>query len=351
MIRTGKLLGATGAFALAAFGSSTAFAAGTTAGSSIVNTVSINYQVGGVDQSVISATDTLTVDRKVNLTVVELGSATTSVSPGQLATVAAFQITNASNTPLDFALATSQQVSGSGAHSNTDSFDATNVRIYVDTDNNGIFDTNDTLVAYIDELAADTSKTVFIVTDIPLGRVTGDVAAVTLTATGREGGGSGSLGAALTETTTANTSGMDTLFADGAGVADAARDGSFSAKDDFTVLAAALSIGKISRIVSDPFNGTTNPKMIPGATVEYCITVTNATGGASAASISVSDILPSTTTYDAGFGIKVNGTLAGATCNADGTNGGSFASGTVSATLPSVTAGDARSVLFRVTIN
>lgn len=351
MIRASRLLGATGAFALAAFGSTSAFAAGTTAGSSIVNTVSVNYQVGGVDQNAISATDTLTVDRKVNLTLAELGSTTTSVSPGQLSTVTSFQITNASNTTLDFALIATQQTGGSGAHSNTDTFDATNMRIYVDTNSNGAFDAGDTQLAYIDELAADTSRTIFVVADIPLGRVTGDVAAVILAATAREGGASGSQGAALTETTTANTSGMDTLFADGAGASDAARDGGFSAKDDYTVLAAALSIAKISRIVSDPFNGTTNPKMIPGATVEYCISVTNAAGGASAASISVADILPSATTYDAGFGIKVNGTLSGAQCNADGTNGGSFAAGTVSATLPSVASGDARSVLFRVTIN
>lgn len=36
-----------------------------------------------------------------------------------------------------------------------------------------------------------------------------------------------------------------------------------------------LSVSKVSTVISDPVNGTTNPKAIPGATVEYLITVTN----------------------------------------------------------------------------
>ena len=71
--------------------------------------------------------------------------------------------------------------------------------------------------------------------------------------------------------------------------------------------------------------------MIPGAVVEYCIAVANAAGSATATNIGVSDTLPGTTTYDAGFGILVNGTVTGGTCNADGVAGGSYAAGTVSA--------------------
>lgn len=39
---------------------------------------------------------------------------------------------------------------------------------------------------------------------------------------------------------------------------------------------AAMSVSKVSSIISDPQNGTTNPKAIPGALVEYLITVANA---------------------------------------------------------------------------
>ena len=40
-----------------------------------------------------------------------------------------------------------------------------------------------------------------------------------------------------------------------------------------------LSVTKTSFIISDPVNGTNNPKAIPGATVEYLISVSNAGAG------------------------------------------------------------------------
>jgi uncharacterized repeat protein (TIGR01451 family) len=351
MKRVSHWLGAGSLLVLSTLAATPAMASGTTAGSTITNTVQVNYQVGGVAQTAVSASDTFTVDRKVNVTVAEVGTTTVSVSPGQTSAVTTFSVTNLSNATLDFALTAAQQTGGAGAHSNTDNFDVTNVKVYVDTNGNGTYDAGDTQVTYLDELAADTSKTVFVVSDIPVNRVTGDVAVVTLTATGREGGAAGTQGAALVQTTTANTAAMDTVFADGAGATDAARDASFSAKDDYTVLAAALTVTKVSSVISDPLNGTTNPKLIPGAVVQYCITVKNAAGGASATGINVSDLLPTTTTYQSSTGILVNGTVTGTTCNADGTAGGNFAAGTVTATIPTVAAGDARTVVFRVTIN
>jgi uncharacterized repeat protein (TIGR01451 family) len=112
-----------------------------------------------------------------------------------------------------------------------------------------------------------------------------------------------------------------------------------------------LTASKTSRIVSDPLNGVTNPKMIPGAVVEYCVAVANAAGSATATNISVSDTLPAATTYLSAFGIKVDGTVTGATCNADGVAGGGFASGVVSGTLSNIAAGVTRTLLFRVTVN
>ena len=127
--------------------------------------------------------------------------------------------------------------------------------------------------------------------------------------------------------------------------------GSTSPQDSYTIFTAALTALKTSRIVSDPLNGTTNPKMIPGATVEYCIAVSSASGGAAATDVAISDTLPATTTYEPAFGVKVNGTVTGSTCNADGAIAGAHAAGVVSGTIPSVAAGETRTVLFRVTIN
>ncbi len=62
---------------------------------------------------------------------------------------------------------------------------------------------------------------------------------------------------------------------------------------DFTFCTPELpniSVTKISSVISDPVNGTTNPKAIPGALVEYLITVSNTGPGATDAdSVVVTD--------------------------------------------------------------
>ena len=177
-----------------------------------------------------------------------------------------------------------------------------------------------------------------------------------MTGTGREAGGVGTQGAALVQPTGANTSGMDTVFGDGAGATDALRDAADSERDDYTVSAAALTAIKSSRIISDPLNGTTNPKMIPGATIQYCIAISNGAGAAPATTITVTDPIPANLTYDSTFGVRTNGTatIAGspavATCAADTTGTGTMASNTVSGTIASITAGQTRTVVFQATI-
>lgn len=357
MNKSGRLLGTVGAAALMILGASPALAAGTQAGTAITNQVTVNYQVGGVSQTATTASDTFAVDRKVNLTVAEVGTTTTQVSPGETAAVTTFTVTNNSNTVLDFALAVAQQTGGAGAHSNTDNFDVTNVKIYIDTNGDGDYDAGTDLeVSYIDELAADASARIFVVSSVPLGQATGDVAAVTLTATGREGGTASSQGAALSETNTGALNEVDrmfvdTVFADAAGATDSLGDGAHSAKDDYTVLASALTVSKLSRVISDPVNGTTNPKAIPGATIEYCIVVANASGSATASSVAISDPLPGTVTYSSSYGIFLNGTVTSGVCNEDGSAGGSYGSGTVSGTLASVAAGETKTLRFRAVIN
>lgn len=125
-----RLPAAAGVCALAVLSANPAYAAGTTAGSTITNNVTVAFQVGGINQTGTSASDTLTVDRKVNLTVAEVGTTTTQVSSGQTSAVTAFTVTNTSNAVLDFALVAAQQAGGAGTHANTDTFDTNNVRIF-----------------------------------------------------------------------------------------------------------------------------------------------------------------------------------------------------------------------------
>jgi uncharacterized repeat protein (TIGR01451 family) len=329
-----------------------AYAAGTTAGSSIVNNVTVDFKVGGISQNQVSASNSFVVDRKVNVVVAEVGNATTSVSPGQSAAVTTFTVTNSTNATVDFGLAATNRSGGSAAHGGTDNFDVTNIKMYVDSNSNGTYDAGtDTQVTYLDQVAADAVVTVFVVADVPLGKATGDVAGVRLTATAADGSTSGSQGAVLTQTAGANTAGMDTVFADTNANGNTANDGIGFAEDDYTVLGANVTATKTSKIISDPVNGSTNPKMIPGAVVEYCIAVANASGGAAATNVVVTDPVPSQTTYDSTFGIKLNGTVTAGSCNADGVAGGSFASNTVSGTIASLSAADTRTLVFRVTIN
>ena len=70
---------------------------------------------------------------------------------------------------------------------------------------------------------------------------------------------------------------------------------------------ATLSVLKISSILSDPVNGTTNPVAIPGAVMSYCISIENA-GSAIASNITASDAIPAGNSYTA------NSMRSGGTC-------------------------------------
>lgn len=354
---TSKLtyMGAIGLATLSGAAATPAFAAGTTAGTTITNTATVDYQVGGVAQGQQSASNNVTVDRKINVLVEEVADLTTTVVPGQANAVTTFQLTNMSNETLDFALTATQQAGGTAAHTGTDTFNVNNVRIYRDNSASGTigsWDAGDTLITnYVDELIVDTAIRLFVVADIPAGLANNAVAGVTLRATAREGGLAGTQGAAITETTGANTAGKDTVFADiTPGVSgDAARDGSHSDNDDYTVQTATLAVTKTSRVISDPVNSTTNPKLIPGAVVEYCIAVAN-TGGAAATSVLINDPVPGQLTFNAGT-ILLGGTVTGGTCDFNGTAGGSYAAPNVSGTIASIAAGAASTLVFRATVN
>lgn len=121
---------------------------------------------------------------------------------------------------------------------------------------------------------------------------------------------------------------------------------------------ANLLIAKTSSIVSDPVNGTTNPKAIPGATMRYCLLVTNG-GSATATAIYVADPLPATTSFVPGS-LRSGTSCAGATTveddNATGADesdpfGAAIAGTTVSASTAALGPGSAFATVFDVTVN
>lgn len=360
-----KLLVASSTVSLAMLCSAPAFAAGTTQGTSITNNVNVNFQVGGVAQTQASASDVFVVDRKVIFSLAEKApTGTTSVNPGQTGQITTFVLTNTSNDTLDFTITPSQLVGGTAAHGGTDAFDVTSLLVCLDANADNTCDAAATATLTVNDLIADANTTILVLGNIPLSATNGQVAGVSLSAAALN-----SNGTAITAATDATVNGagtVETIFADtaksGNGGTSAARDGIDVATDDYTVSAAVLSVFKTSRIISDGVSSS-NFKSVPGAVVEYCISVANAAGGATATNISISDLVPTNTTYQAGT-IRVNGTVtspgASQTCaagtvvtDASDADAGSFGTpaNTVAGTLNNIAGGSSSALIFRATIN
>lgn len=302
-----------------------AMAVATPSGTSITNKATLSYSVGGVAQTGIGSSPTgntsgpgtettFLVDRKVDLTIQKQGTTATSVVPGQTAAISTFLLTNLGNDVQDFSIAgVNLGVGTDDPFGGTvkDNFESSNCTVRVDANANGTYEATDT-ATFVDELAAGGTRTVFVLCDIPSTQVNGDLAVGEVTATTHAGGSTGAQGALLTQTAGADTAGVDTVFADGAGTGDIERDGTFTDRNAFLVSAATLTITKSAQLICDPFNGTTNPKNIPGAIVRWTVTISNAAGAGNSASLSqVTDALNANTTMDANLVVPVDA----ATCS------------------------------------
>ncbi|MEL7310585.1 MAG: hypothetical protein AAFN07_03675 [Pseudomonadota bacterium] len=315
---------AVAAFALAP----SAHAVGTDAGTSIDNVATVDFEVGGIAQTPIESSPSgnstpgagngtatsFVVDNRVDLTLIEQSGAQTPVSPGQADAVAEFLLTNTGNDTQDYALSAVNLAAGTTVFGgDADTIDANNLRAFADTDGSGDFSGGDQ--PFVDSLAADASILVFVVADVPIGATNDDYANVTLTATTAEAGSSGAT--IVTATTGGDTAGVDIVFG------DAGNDGLESADDGYLVSSATLTVTKSETIISDPFNGTTDPLHIPGAVIEYAITVVN-TGSADATNVGITDVIDTATLelllaqYNGGAA-DISYDLAGATlfCTAD----------------------------------
>ena len=342
---------------------------GTAAGTTISNTAQANYTVNGSAQTASSNTATFVVDRKVNLTVITTQNANTQVNLGQTGAVTTFQVTNNTNGIQDFLLSASQLVPA-GVLTGTDNYDLSNLKIYVDANGDGIYQPGTDTATFIDELAPDASRTVFIVGDIPTTAAANE-AQVGLDVTVAAGGQTGTAGAALVPTglnVVNQDSEVDVVFADndndGALGFDAARNGqgwAYAAYDVGTHN-VNLTVTKTATVLSDGVNGL-NPKAIPGAIVQYCLTVTNGTLLVPATGVNLTDVIPANTTYVPGS-ITVGGLGTGGACLINGfpqNDDGSQATGpyqgsfnattkTITATIPTLLGGTSLAASFRVTI-
>jgi len=251
-------------------GTTTAMAVGTASGTTITNTATVDYAVGGNARSASGSVDFL-VDNRVDLTVT--GGSATTVSPGQTDRVLTFTVTNTGNTTQGYAFTTEPTAAGATVMSN--------VRVFIDN-GNGTWDGAGTETLYtagtnagnLDPNGAPGADqmTVYIVADTPAGATDGQTETFDLIAT--------TLDAGTTTVTTASgaPSGSlvtpDVVFADGTGThtGAAARNGIHSDSGTYTVQSATLTAAKIITGVVDEF-GTAYE--IPNAVVSYQVTITN----------------------------------------------------------------------------
>jgi len=344
-----------------AFGlTSGALAQNTPANTIINNTATLDYSVGGTPQAqVLSNTATFRVDNKVDLMVTTVDAAIVSVIPGVFNQVLTYSVTNNGNALQDYTLTALN--SATGAFGETETFDAANVRVFVDSDGNNTYSAADTDL-YIDELAPGASITVFVVSDIPLAQVNDDVASYDLVAQTARGGSIGAQGADILTDDRLNADDptlVQIVFADGTGTADGPRDGQFSSKDGYMVVSADLTAVKTTTVISDPFNLGVNPKAIPGATVGYQVLVTN-NGTVTADNVAVIDSTPSNSAFLVG---SVGSVPAGAVTYSNdggatwtygpvaGPNGTDAAVTDVRVVFPSVAGGANAQVNFSVLID
>jgi uncharacterized repeat protein (TIGR01451 family) len=336
-----------------------AYAVGTNQGTDITNSVTVNYQVGSVNQTPVNSnTDTFKVDRKVNFTLVERATVgTTSVTPGQTTQQVAFTLTNLSNDLLDFNLTAANVATGTTIPRGTDAFDVSNFTMCLDANADNTCDAAATATLSVNDLSATTgsnSINILVFSDIPLAATNGQRAGVSLQATALLSNGTAFVlsgpGKNVSDDTDANqVTVVDTVLA------DTGRNAVESALDDYTVSAAALNVWKSSTVISDGVSGS-NPKALPGATVQYCISVQN-NGGVAATSVAIEDLIPANTTFVTGsilLGATVtNHGTATQSCTG-GSAGGSYVttpSPRVQGTLASVAAAGVSGLIFRVTIN
>ena len=333
-------------------------AAGTAANTTISNTATVSYVVSGVTQSAVSGSTSFKVDIKVNQTVKNITGS--NIVAGQTGTTAVmvFTVTNNGNATQNYALS-------AVALGNT----MNNIRFYKDNNNNGLVDGGDTLYAdatTFGSLASDATYTVLLVADAPATgwtQTNGNTAPYALVAQTTNAGTT----TVTTQPGGAAGSGTAVVFADAAGTSpsDVLHDGQHSATGTFTVSTATIAVTKTSVVYSDPINGTSSPKAIPGAVLTYTVQVSN-TGSQPATSVAISDnlnteitnghiafntaFLDGSNNCGAGLGVVVNTVCKTNTNDGDGVDFGITGANTVTVSGLTIPASSSATIKYQVVI-
>jgi uncharacterized repeat protein (TIGR01451 family) len=352
-----------------------AFAAGTDYNTDITNTASVNYSVSGVPQTVIQssptgnstpgsgpsfgAPTTFKVDKKIIFVAEETNGAATVTSPGLTQVVTTFRVTNTSNGAQDFRIAADNTQPPAIIFGRADAFDMSNFTLHIST---ALCSTasmatpafvggpTEPAATFIPALGEDACKYVFVVSDTPVSPTAANGLASTIrlvvsaTTTGSSGGTLEVESAAVD-----NPAVVDVVFAEtGVANGNVVENGVSLAFDQYFV--GTLTVTKTAAVISDGFSAAGQAKAIPGAVVEYTISVQN--NGLVTSGASLTELVPANTTYVAGS-TTLNGVaradVAGAMPFVGGgsINSPSAAAGVIN---PGATAAEIAVVRFRVTI-
>lgn len=262
-------------------------------GTDISNTATLKYQVNGTDIDETSNTVEFKVDRKVIFSVTDnhTGTDPVVVNAGDIASTT-YTLQNDSNAPISFKLpippAGTEYKYGSVTI--TSSTDAASTDLIVNLPAGNVNDTTDQ-VDIIVELTvpndADSGDDIF----TPLTIVAVEPADSTVIA--------GGVTAGDPIVATLDSVAWDEDVIQTITIADLLDGTSIKLANDqeFIVSASDIALVKSVAILSDPINGTTNPKAIPGALVEYTLTITNS-GLIAATDVVLSDAVPAVFKFD-----------------------------------------------------
>ena len=343
-------------FGLFLFSSAT-YALGVEAGTNITNIATVNYQINNIDQEPIESSpsgnsvsgagngiDTeFVVDRKVDLLVT--GNTNSNVAPGDTQAIVTFTLQNQGNAIQEFNLAVDNLLT-------SDEFDSNNCNIEV-TGVSGtplagvILPTSGAI-----KLSPDQQANIRVLCDIPFDNagspiLTGETALVGLIAeVDKNEDGSNTV-----ETNSSDTpNGIETVFADAAGIDDASRDGMHSARRTYIASSSTadptLSMNKTIESVVDPDNGST---AVTGSEVTYKIQI-NTSGIGTIEDLVVTDPTPIDMTYKLGS-IKLNNINQSDISDADNSDYGITTADTATINLGNFTAGSQYEILLTYIIN
>ena len=348
------------------------FAAGgdTNYSTSINNTASVNYSVSGVPQTVINssptgnstpgagagAATTFLVDKRIMFIAEETDGAATVTSPGLTQVVTVFRVTNTSNGAQDFRIAADNTQPPAAIFGRADAFDMSNFTLHVSTAacSTATMATpafaGEAATTFIGALAEDSCRYVFVRSDTPVSPTAANGLASTMRLV-VSASTTGSSGATLETQSGAadNPAAVDVVFAEtGTANGNVVNNGVSLAFDQYFV--GTLTVTKTAAVISDGFSPAGQAKAIPGAVVEYTISVQN--NGLVTSGASLTEIIPPNTAYVAGS-TTLNGVaradVAGAMPFVGGgsINSPSAAAGVIN---PGATAAEIAVVRFRVTI-